>query len=76
MPLGTVNPAHVWGGEQHVVYRDFKGSTYDAQVLGPGTTTGVKLQVWRGTGHSVIDNVPKATTPKSTNVYFFVVRTP
>jgi hypothetical protein len=54
-------------GKVNVRYRDAKGTTRQAIVVGPGTTSGLKIRV-RFVG--IFDNVPLATSPNQTNVYF------
>lgn len=56
-------------GHMRVVYVDAKGRTREAKVLGPGTASGLKLQIMSGAKRSIIDNVPKATAVNSTQAY-------
>jgi len=64
------------GGGRTVVYRAASGRTYDAKVIGPGTGQTLNLRLTSrmvpglsGAARNVT-NVPKATSPKQTNVYF------
>lgn len=70
MPQRTPNVNRSWS----VNYRNTRGRTSTATIIGAGTSGGttLKLRVYRGTGgHGVIvDNVAKATSEKQTNVYF------
>jgi hypothetical protein len=59
---------HQTSGSIVVGYRDTNGRTRNAKVLGPGGTSGVKLQVIV-TGE-IIDNVAAATAKNQTGVYF------
>lgn len=81
MPLKTVIPSSPGAiasrriRHRMVVYRDAYGSTWDAKLLGTGTSSGVKLLLVSGlvgTSRSgmIIDNVPLATSMKSTGAYF------
>ena len=56
-------------GLRNVTYRDLKGQTWNAIVLGGGTASGIKIRL-TSQDNRVIDNVAKATTPAQTNVYF------
>jgi hypothetical protein len=58
-------------GSITVSYRDTKGRRHDAVVVGPGTSSGLKLRI-RGQGSAirVIDNVALGTARNQTNVYF------
>lgn len=62
-------PSRKGGGPKTVVYRDAKGRTHDAKVLGPGTGSGLKLELTSRLDRPVLDNVPLATTTKSTGSY-------
>lgn len=61
-------------GRMRVSYRDASGQTMDAVVVGPGTSSGLKL-VLRvpasafTAGNQILDNVPVATTVKSLSAY-------
>jgi hypothetical protein len=57
-------------GYRTVSYRDASGATMNATVIGAGTASGLKLSIRNGGGVRIIDNVPKATTMKSTGAYF------
>jgi hypothetical protein len=57
-------------GNRAVHYRDTKGHTFIATVLGPGTSSGLKLKLDAYNTVTVKDNVAAATTVKSTNAYF------
>jgi len=58
-------------GYRHVEYRDAKGKTLAATVIGPGTSSGLKLNIdTAGNNTRIIDNVAAATSLKQTNVYF------
>ena len=58
-------------GKERVVYRNARGQTRDAIVLGEGTASGLRIQIVEGTlTRRIIDNVPAATGLKQTNVYF------
>lgn len=64
---------HQTTGRMNVIYRDTKGNSALAAVVGPGTGSGLKLRIGSRNGGSVgkvVDNVAAATTPKQTNVYF------
>ena len=52
-----------------VFFRTAKGDMRQAQIMGPGLASGVKLKI-KATGQ-IIDNVPKATTMRSVNAYFY-----
>jgi len=67
-PYKTVTPT---GGRRSVSYRDAKGVTRDAVVLGAGTGATLNLSVRQGAGGSrTLTNVPKRTGLKQTNVWF------
>jgi hypothetical protein len=60
-------------GRREVVYRDANGKTWSAIVIGPGSASGVRLEVHglrRGGQTHILDNVPAATTMKDTGAYF------
>lgn len=57
-------------GRMTVQYRDASGNTMNASVIGQGTNSGLKLSVRNGGAVRIIDDVPKATTVKSTGAYF------
>jgi len=66
-------------GRMRVSYRDASGNTQDAVVVGPGTSSGLKIVIrvpsTVGTlaaplsGNQVLDNVPAATTVKQLSAY-------
>jgi hypothetical protein len=62
--------AHKTAGQMTVQYRDTTGSTMNATVIGQGTNSGLKLQIRNSGAVRIIDDVPKATTVKSTGAYF------
>jgi len=62
---GMVDQGHV-----EVVYRDTKGRSVRALVMGPGSASGLKLKIFNRLLPVVVDNVPAATGVKQTNVYF------
>ena len=76
MSLQTVRPGKTPGtaGRRSVVYRATSGKTFEAKVIGPGSSSGLKLELvslfTRSRAARTVDNVPKATTMKSTNAYF------
>lgn len=55
-------------GSRTVVYRDTKGRSFDAVVVGAGSSSGLKIKLTSDNGR-IIDNVAKATGLKQTNVY-------
>jgi len=57
-------------GRMRVSYRDAKGGSFDAVVLGQGSSSGLKLKILGLNPSRTIDNVAAATTMKQTNVYF------
>jgi len=57
-------------GRYHVEYRDVSGKKLSATVIGPGTSSGLKLNIDTHVNTRIIDNVPAATSLKSTNAYF------
>jgi hypothetical protein len=59
---------HKTSGRMAVTYVDAKRRTRAATVLGPGTSSGLKLQL-ADIGRTILDNVPAATTRTSTNCY-------
>lgn len=61
---------HATAGRMRVSYRDAKGNTMDALVLGAGSVSGVKIKIMSGSPSRIIDNVAAATGLKQTNVYF------
>jgi len=56
-------------GLRNCTYRDVDGNTWNAVVLGGGSASGLKLRI-TSDKNRVVDNVPKATGLKQTNVYF------
>lgn len=61
---------HSTSGRMRVSYRDARGTTMDALVLGAGSVSGVKIKIMNGNPSRIIDNVAAATGLKQTNVYF------
>jgi hypothetical protein len=61
---------HKTSGQMTVGYRDASGTMMDAQVVGQGTASGLRLRIRNGGAPRTIDNIAKATTVKSTNAYF------
>lgn len=60
-------------GRREVAYRDARGKTFSAVVIAPGSSSGLMLEIHafrRGGQSHIIDNVPLATTMKSTGAYF------
>jgi hypothetical protein len=57
-------------GKMVVTYRDANGKMRDATVVSAGTSSGLKLALGAHQG-LIVDNVPKATTVKSTGAYFY-----
>jgi len=74
MALKTVRATNVpTAGFRTVVYRDSRGHTWDAKVLGPGTVSGLKLElVSLRTARTsrIVDDVGPATTIKATGKHF------
>jgi hypothetical protein len=74
--VGHTHPAtNVTRGSGHreVAYRDTKGRTWAAMIIGPGSVSGVRLELHsrrRGGQTHILDNIGPATTVKSTNAYF------
>lgn len=66
----TGNGRRQTSGKYHVEYRDVDGSTLAATVLGPGTSSGLKLNIDSHVNTRIIDNVAAATGLKQTGVYF------
>lgn len=66
----VVNSGKKRGGRRSVVYRDAKGKTWSATVIGDGSVSGKKLQL-EDPPRSVIDNVPLATSYKGTTAAYF-----
>lgn len=66
----VVNSGKARGGRRTVVYRDLKGNTWAALVVGEGTGSGKKLKLVSHPTVRIVDNVPLATSMKGTNVYF------
>jgi hypothetical protein len=68
------NGKHKTAGRMNVTYRNAVGESFQALVVGPGTSSGLKLmlryQASANTpGPTTLDNVPAATTPKSLSAY-------
>jgi hypothetical protein len=60
-------------GHREVAYRTATGKTFSAIIIGPGSSSGVRLEIHdlrRGGQTHILDNVPAATTMKSVNAYF------
>jgi hypothetical protein len=57
-------------GYRTVRYRDIKGISHNARVLGGGSSSGLKLLVNSGPSRRIIDNVAAGTGMKQTNRYF------
>ena len=61
-------------GHRSIMYRDTNGKSWEAIIIGPGSASGLLLEIpaLRMKGVSVWrkDNVAPATTVKSTNAYF------
>jgi hypothetical protein len=57
-------------GRRTVHYRDAKGQTWEALVVGPGTASGLKLQLTSHPRRGIIDNVANATARTDTGKYF------
>lgn len=53
-------------GNRVVGFRDGNGKMRSAYMIGDGSVSGIKLK-W---GNTIVDNVPLATTVKSTGAYF------
>jgi hypothetical protein len=69
MPLLTADTTTYARRDMPTVgYRNARGTMMDAIVIGPGTNSGVKLRLLAR--DVVVDDVPKATTMKSTGAYF------
>jgi hypothetical protein len=72
----SVDKGKTNAGWRQVRYRDAKGYSHNARVLGQGSASGLKLHIDGGSGPAgtvgsrVVDNVPMATTMKSINCYF------
>jgi len=65
----TTDKGKTNSGYRNVIYRDAKGLTKDAVVLGAGSVSGLKLRINSNQG-AVIDNVALATSRTQTGVYF------
>jgi len=59
-------------GRRMVRYRDTDGKSYNALITNRDSATQADLQVRMGATKRTVLNVPQATAPKQTNVYFFV----
>lgn len=74
VPSGATSGVQLSGGRRSVVWRNASGKSFEAVVVGPGSTSGLLLMIpaLRMKGPSVFlrDNVQPATTIKSTNAYF------
>lgn len=57
-------------GRVVVSYRDLHGKVINADVIGQGTSSGLKLQIRNSSKKRIVDNVPLGTTRTQTNVYF------
>jgi len=61
-------------GRRTVVYRNLSGRTFEAIVIGPGSSSGLRLMIpalrMKGPGVYIKDNVAAATTMKQTDRYF------
>lgn len=68
--VATGNGRRQTSGKYHVDYRDIDGYLVAATVLGPGTSSGLKLNIDSHVNTRIVDNVPAATSAKQTNVYF------
>lgn len=64
----TTKPKNQTAGRRVVVYMDAKGKTYDAIVLGAGTSSGLKLKLAHPHA-TILDNVAKATNEGSVSCY-------
>ena len=64
---GLRGAQYATGGLRTVVYINSKRESFNAIVLGQGTTSGLKLRV--PSLHTTIDNVAVATTRTSVNCY-------
>jgi hypothetical protein len=75
MSLQTVRSTKVpTAGFRSVVYRDTNGKTWEGKVIGPGSVSGLMLELVSlrtDRASRIRDDVPPATTMKSTNAYFF-----
>jgi hypothetical protein len=65
---------HMTAGRMNVTYRNSVGKSFQALVVGQGTSSGLKLVIRNSAsantpGNTIIDNVPMATTPKSLSAY-------
>lgn len=60
---------HPTSGRINVIYVNGKRGTQRAVVLGPGSTSGLKLRVGQGLARRIVDNVPAATSRTSVNCY-------
>lgn len=52
-------------GHYSAIYRNAKGNTFGAKVIGPGTASGLKIRTSAG----VLDNVAAITALGQTGVY-------
>lgn len=59
-------------GKRNVVYRDVDGKTYVGIITLRNSATNVNLQLRVGGLKVVKSNVPQATAPKQTNVFFAI----
>lgn len=69
-PATNVTRGH---GRRSVVYRATTGRTFEAIVIGPGSSSGLRLMIpalrMKGPSVYIKDNIGPATTVKSTNCY-------
>ncbi len=56
-------------GKWRVDYRNSKGQSMAATVMGPGSVSGLKLNIESHVATRIIDNVPVMTARNQTNVY-------
>ena len=63
------NGKHATSGRMNVIFVNGKRGTQRAVVMGPGTTSGLKLRVGQGLARRIVDNVPKQTATNSVNCY-------
>jgi hypothetical protein len=57
-------------GHRTVRYRDARGTSYEALVMAPGTTSGLQLQLTSHPRRGILDNVQPATAKTDTGKYF------
>jgi hypothetical protein len=57
-------------GHRTVFYRDARGQRFEALVVGPGSVSGLQLQLTSHPRRGILDNVASATAKTDTGKYF------